>query len=404
MSGRDCDIAIVGGGLSGGLIALALARHRPDISVRLIESGAQPGGNHRWSWFASDLDTDGTELMARFRKAEWDDGYDVRFPAYRRRLSAGYRSLASEDFAASLERELADDTIMTGRQVAAVDAAGATLEDGTRITARSVIDCRGFAAGDQLHGGWQVFMGRHVRTAKPHGIARPIIMDAKVDQLAPAGNEGAYRFVYVLPLGLHDLFVEDTYYADKPDLDRSALSGRIDQYCRAAGLEGDPVSFETGVLPVVTGGDFGAFQAAHRNPGVSVAGARGGFMHPLTSYTLPIAVNVALAVARDADLPGEQMSAKLETMARQYWRKTGFYRLLGRMLFNGAIPQERYRIFERFYRLPEALVERFYAGQSTLLDRARVLIGKPPIPVWRAIKALTTSSPELASPQSKEDS
>ena len=35
MTGRTCDIAIVGGGLSGGLIALALARHRPDVTIRL---------------------------------------------------------------------------------------------------------------------------------------------------------------------------------------------------------------------------------------------------------------------------------------------------------------------------------------------------------------------------------
>lgn len=404
MSGRDCDIAIIGGGLSGGLIALALARYRPDVSVRLIESGAQLGGNHRWSWFATDLDTDGTQLMARFRKTEWGDGYDVRFPAHSRRLSASYRSLASEDFAATLERELAPDTIMANRQVAQVECDGAVLQDGTRISARSVVDCRGFADGSDLAGGWQVFMGRHVRTQQPHGITRPVIMDATVDQLAPAGNGDAYRFVYVLPLGLHDVFVEDTYYADEPALDRSALSGRIDQYCRAAGLEGDPVGFETGVLPVVTGGDFGAFQAAHRKPGVAVAGARGGFMHPLTSYTLPIAVQVALAIARDADLPGEQLSAKLESMARRHWRRTGFYRALGRMLFSGAPPRNRFRIFERFYRLSEPLVERFYAGKSSMFDRARVLIGKPPIPIWHGAKALLTSSPRLKPPNSKEPS
>ncbi|WP_340588869.1 lycopene beta-cyclase CrtY [Erythrobacter alti] len=398
MSGRDCDIAVVGGGLSGGLIALALARHRPDVSVRLIESGAQLGGNHRWSWFATDLDADGTALMARIRKTEWMDGYDVRFPAHTRHLSSDYRSLASEDFAASLERELVQGTIMVRKQVDGVDAGGATLADGTRITARSVIDCRGFSGGEHLRGGWQVFMGRHVRTAQPHGVSRPVIMDAGVEQVAPSGDGGAYRFVYVLPLGLHDVFVEDTYYADAPSLDRSALSGRIDDYCRANGMDGDPVGFETGVLPVVTGGNFAAFQAAHRTPGVSVAGARGGFMHPLTSYTLPIAVRVALAIARDADLPGEQLSARLESLARHHWRATSFYRQLGRMLFSGAPPQDRYRIFERFYRLPEPLIERFYAGRSTLPDRARVLVGKPPIPIGHGIKALMSPSPRLISP------
>lgn len=402
MTIRDCDIAIVGGGLSGGLIALALARHRPELSVRLIEGGAQAGGNHRWSWFATDLSPAGQELLAVFRKTEWDEGYDIRFPAHARRLHAGYRSLASLDFAAALGRELAPGTLLTGKEAVQLSAGEVLLGDGSRITARCVIDCRGFAPTSALEGGWQVFMGRHLRTAEPHGITRPVVMDGTVDQLAPSGNGAAYRFVYVLPLGAHDIFVEDTYYADAPALDRSALSGRIDQYCHAAGIAGDPISFETGVLPVITGGDFAAFQRAHRIDGVAIAGARAGFVHPLTSYTLPIAVDVALAIAADADLPGEQLAAKLEARARRHWRATRFYRALGRMLFIGALPQHRYRIFERFYRLREPLIERFYAGHSTWLDRARVLIGKPPIPIHRGMAALLSHASPLTHSHAKD--
>ncbi|KLE34732.1 lycopene beta-cyclase CrtY [Aurantiacibacter luteus] len=404
MDRRDCDIAIVGGGLSGGLIALALARHRPELSVRLMEGGPRIGGNHRWSWFASDLSADGEALLKGFRKAEWDAGYDVRFPARERTLATSYRSLASTDFAAALERELAPGTMLVGKEVAAIAADGVALRDGSRIGARTVIDARGFAATGDLTGGWQVFMGRHVRTSEPHGIERPVIMDACVDQLAPWGNGGAYRFVYVLPLGAHEVFVEDTYYADSPMLDRSALSGRIDQYLRARGLEGEILGFETGVLPVVTGGDFAAFQRAQAVPGVAVVGARGGFVHPLTSYTLPFAVETALAVARDADLPGDQLAARMEALARRHWRRTGFYRLLGRMLFGAARPQERYRVFGRFYGLSAPLIERFYAARSTLADKARVLVGRPPVPVLRAVRALIANPPRLLAPHRKDHS
>ena len=402
MTGRDCDIAIIGGGLSGGLIALALARHRPELTIRLVEAGPDLGGNHRWSWFASDLSPAGTALMDGFRKAEWDDGYDVRFPSLRRRLDTPYRSLDSRDFAARLHRELAPEAILTGREVSAIDAHGVDLADGSRITARSVIDCRGFAPSPHLEGGWQVFMGRHLRTPEPHGLARPIIMDASVDQLAPHGDGGAYRFVYTLPLGAHDLFIEDTYYADAPDLDRSLLSGRIDHYQGEMHWSGEPVGFETGVLPVITGGDFSAYQQDLRIEGVAQAGARGGFVHPLTSYTLPIAVDVALAIAEDADLPGEQMAAKLEARARRHWSAMGYYRFLGAMLFGAARPAHRYKIFERFYRLSPDLIERFYAGQSSLAQKLRVLVGKPPVPVNRAIAALLSSSPPLTKAPDKD--
>jgi len=397
MSGRRVDIAIVGGGLSGGLIAAALAIHRPELSVQLIEAGSRLGGNHRWSWFASDLSPEATELLSHFRKAEWDNGYDVGFPAHIRRLSTPYRSMASADFDAGLRRLVVEQAITTGRPVAALEARMVTLEGGVEIPARVVIDCRGQPASAHLTGGWQVFMGRHVRTKRPHGVQRPVIMDATVAQL------GGYRFVYLLPLGLHDIFVEDTYYADGPELDRGALSRRIDAYCVQHGWEGEILGSETGVLPVITGGNFSRFQAEHRIEGVVRAGALGGFVHPLTSYTLPIAAEIALAIARDADLPGEQLAAMLEARARGHWGRTRFYRRLGAMLFVAARPAERYRVFERFYRLPEPLIERFYAARSTRLDRARILCGKPPVPLGRALAALTRSGPTLAKSPRKDE-
>lgn len=385
MTGRKTDFAIVGGGLAGGLIALALRRARPDLSVVLVEAGGGLGGNHRWSWFASDLPPEGAALMGGFRRSEWESGYDVRFPGHSRRLATPYRSLASEDFDAALRRALPADTISRA-EVARLSERGVTLASGEELAARAVIDCRGPVSAPELIGGWQVFMGRQLRTEVPHGIERPTIMDARVPQL------GGYRFVYVLPLGAHELFVEDTYYQDTPVLDRRALSSRIDAYCAAQGWHGEPLAHETGVLPVITGGNFAAFQTAHRIPGVAVAGARGGFVHPLTSYTLPFAVETALAVAADADLPGAQLAAMLEARARNHWRATGFYRRLGSMLLGAARPEERYRVFERFYRLPEGLIERFYAARSTRLDRARVLCGKPPVPLRRALAALASRS------------
>ena len=390
MTGRRHDIAIAGGGLSGGLIALALRRLRPELDVVLLEAGQNLGGNHRWSWFATDLNGPGADLVATMRTTRWNAGYDVAFPSHRRTLSTPYRSLASTDFAAALARELERGAIRCNTPVTELRSDGVRLEGGAHLAARTVIDCRGFEPSSQLTGGWQVFMGRHLRTAQPHGLTRPMIMDARVDQ------HGAYRFLYVLPLAHDELFVEDTYYADSPLLDRRVLSSRIDAYCARHGWHGDLLGHETGVLPVVTGGNFAAWQQELRVPGVARAGARGGFLHPLTSYTLPQAVATALLIAREADLTGAQLAARLDDAAARHWSATGFYRRLGAMLFGAGEPDQRYRIFERFYRLPEPSIERFYAARSTLGDKARVLVGKPPVPVLGAIRALLASGAPMA--------
>ncbi|MEM9086871.1 MAG: lycopene beta-cyclase CrtY [Pseudomonadota bacterium] len=389
MSKTVFDVVIVGGGLSGGLTALALHKARPSFHIAVIEAGKTIGGNHRWSWFDSDLDDRGRDLLEPIRKTQWTKGYDVSFPQLKRTLHTGYTSMSSVDFHEGITRTLPPEALYLGRKAVEIEAEGVTLDDGARLEARLVVDCRSFQPSEHLRGGWQVFMGRQMRLDEAHGEERPMIMDADVDQLAPYGNGGAYRFVYVLPLSSRDLFIEDTYYADDPKLDRAMLSGRIDQYARDKGWkDGVPVGHETGVLPVLTGGDFDAYQNEVRIPGVAAMGARGGFIHPLTSYTMPIAMGNALALADDADLPAAQMAALFETRARRHWRDTGYYRLLTRFLFFAADPDRRFVILQRFYGLRQGLIERFYAARSPLRDRARVLWGKPPVTIPRAMKAM----------------
>ncbi|WP_370191397.1 lycopene beta-cyclase CrtY [Qipengyuania sp.] len=382
MNGRATDLAVVGGGLAGGLSALAVHRAHPEMRIALFDTGETLGGNHRWSWFSSDLDRAGAELLSPFRQTEWKRGYDVAFPGHERTLGTGYRSLASRDFDAALRRALPPEAIHTRSRVARLSRDGVTLESGEHVAARVVVDCREFEPSAHLRGGWQVFMGRHLRTRGPHGRTRPIVMDARVRQ------HDAYRFVYSLPLGADEIFVEDTYYTDSPLLDREALSQRIDRYCAAMGWQGETIGSETGVLPVITGGDLAAYHASLGEPGIVRSGARAGFTHPLTSYTLPFAVANALELARHARLPGDELATLFEQRARDHWRATRFYRRLGRMLFDAARPEERYRVFERFYRLREPLIERFYAGRSSTADRLRILSGKPPVAVSAAVRAL----------------
>jgi lycopene beta-cyclase len=393
------DLVIVGGGLAGGLIALALHRHAPKCRFLLVEAGRTLGGHHRWSWFETDIRPAARGLMAGFALNGWDEGYDITFPGLGRTLPTAYRSLASAEFHRALMAELPATRVMLETKAASLDAAGVTLADGTRIAAKRVIDCRPFRSSKHLAGGWQVFLGQHFKCAAPHGLTRPVIMDASVDQLAPHGNGEAYRFVYVLPLSETEVFVEDTYYADQPRMDAEVLKGRVAEYAIRNGWKGEVIDQEAGILPVISGGNIRAALDEIAIPGVAVAGARGGFSHPLTSYTLPFAVDNALAIARliarRPELSGADLAAFCARRARRHWRATAYYRMLSRMLFEAAEPGKRVVVFEHFYALRGALVERFYAGRSTWSDRLRILTGKPPVTIPRAIRALFSSGKPL---------
>lgn len=381
MSARKTDIAILGGGLSGGLIALALSARRPELDVLLIERGEALGGAHVWSFFASDVAARDRALVEPLVVQAWN-GYEVAFPGRRRQLTTPYRSATSAAFDAAVRKALPRDAILSGVNVQAADATSVTLDDGRTIEANAVIDARGPRALPHMIGGWQKFAGRLLRLAAPHGLTRPIVMDATVPQI------GGYRFVYCLPFSETEVFVEDTYYADGPDLDAPQLHARIADYAAQRGWQVESHGMdETGVLPVVAGGDFEAFWRASSH-GPALAGARAGLFHPLTSYSLPDAVRFASALSALDRISAEALGSFSRDWAATHWRKGRFYRMLSRMLFGAAEPDQRWRVLERFYGLPEPLIERFYAGRSTRADMLRVLAGKPPVPVSGAIASL----------------
>lgn len=376
-----CDLAIVGGGLAGGLIALAVVRQRPELKIVLIEQADHFGGNHIWSYFASDVAPEHRWLTAPLVTYGWS-GYDVHFPEHSRTLDTIYYSVESERLDWLLRQSLPADALITGREVKAVSPRLVVLEGAQRINASGVIDARGPGDLHHLDCGWQKFTGQLLQLAEPHDLTRPIVMDATVDQ-----HDG-YRFIYVLPFGLDKVFVEDTYYSDRPDHDRRVMAQRIAAYADSKGWQVDRVlREETGVLPVVMGGDLDDYWASGSGR-TAKAGARGAFFQPVTSYSLPDAVRTAAFVADLPDFDGDKLNMLLRQRADEHWRNGKFYRMLNRMLFRASTKDDRYKIFERFYRLKPGLIARFYAGQSTGGDKARLLTGKPPVPIGKALKVL----------------
>jgi lycopene beta-cyclase len=346
----------------------------------LIEPGEVIGGNHLWSFFESDVQPEHRWLTDPLIRRRWS-AYEVKFPAYSRLLEQSYRTIDSEALDAAVRAALPISDVVRAK-VVDIGPTHVLLDNGERLEARAVLDARGGKA-EGLELGWQKFVGQLLTIPQGHGLEHPIVMDATVEQ-----HDG-YRFVYCLPFSPTQLFVEDTYYSDGPEIAFDLLRERIGDYAAARGWQiSARTREEHGALPVVTGGDFDRLWP--KNDPVARAGARGGFFHPLTSYSLPDAVRFAVWLAKEAPIDGG-LGAATRARGRRQWKKGGFYRLLTALLFHAAAPHDRYRVLERFYRLSGPLIARFYAGTSTGLDKARVLSGKPPVPFFRALRVLKDS-------------
>ncbi len=374
------DIVLVGGGLANSLIALRLRTLRPDVGVLLLEKDDELGGRHTWSFHADDLTETQHAWVAPLVARSWPR-HEVRFPAFSRSLESTYLSITSESLRTVVMAALGDRGRL-GVAVTALSAGGVVLGDGARITASGVIDGRGDPGRGQLELGFQKFLGQTLALEAPHGLAGPILMDATVPQ------KDGFRFVYTLPFGERHLLVEDTRYSDTPGLAKDELRGEIKAYAqrsgwRIRGVEGE----EEGSLPIVLSGDIEAFWD-DSGPGIPRSGMRAALFHQTTGYSLPEAVSLADAIAESRDLGSPALYALTRKRSREAWRRGRFFRLLNRMLYRAAEPERRYRVLEHFYRLPEPLIARFYAGGLTWRDRIRVLSGRPPVPVGKALWAL----------------
>ena len=371
-------LILVGGGLANSLITFRLLLENPDYPLLVFERGVSLGANHTWSFHDSDLTSNQRQWFEPLIAHRWSS-HELRFPGRRRTIDEGYNSVTSERLHEVVAPALGD-RMRLEPEVAEVTPGGIVLANGERIDARAVIDGRGDPSGNHLDIGYQKFLGLFVRLAEPHGLSGPILMDATVEQ-----TDG-YRFVYTLPFSDTEALIEDTYYADEPDLDRNRLRSGIEDYAEKQGWAIAAITGEeAGVLPIVLGGDIDAFWAAG-SEGVARSGMRGAFFHPTTGYSLPEAVRLADVIAAIPDLESTALFELTRRRSEELWRRTGYYRLLNRMLFRAAEPELRYRIFERFYGLSGGLIRRFYAGRLKWIDKARVLIGKPPVPVHRALR------------------
>jgi lycopene beta-cyclase len=365
----DADVLLVGGGLANGLAALALRRRSPRLRLVMVEAGARVGGNHTWSFHGSDLDDEGEALLRPLVERSWSH-VEVAFPDHRRRLPTSYHAFRTP----ALERavraalDLPGSHLWMGARASRVGPEAVVLDDGRTLSAPLVLDARGPAPGVAHAEGtaFQKFLGLEVEVDGPP-VDEALVMDARV----PQNDADGFHFMYVLPFGPRRLLVEDTYFADGPALDRARMRERIHAYLEAGGRRiARVLREEEGCLPLPL--DLRATPALGSPLRL---GYQGGWLHPTTGYSLPVAARVATTLARHGVGGAVPALARLQAEVQ---RQGAFCVRLNRLLFRAVPAEERWRVLSRFYRLPRETIERFYALTMTASDRARVVCGRPP--------------------------
>lgn len=348
-------IAIIGGGLWGGLLALRLHEQRPDLAFKIFEREANFGGTHTWSFHGPDVG-EALEWLRPMVTKSWS-GYDVIFPDHSRSFESSYHSITSETFDTYLRAKLPSGKFVLNSQATVEDLLGEF---------EFVIDARG--SYTPVKSGLQNFIGWDVELTQVHGLERPILKDVTVKQI------DGYRFIYYLPWSPTRLLIEDTRYTMKPVLEES-IQEVLD---RRGWVIKEIIGKEEGSLPL----PLEPIIVPEREKVISLA----GIFHDTTGYSLPDAVRLIGELIGLESWTAPSVAKVVTDYRTSREGDRGFFRLLNRLLFDAAPELERFRVLQFFYRRPRDLIEKFYSGQMSSIDRIRVFIGKPPVRISRALK------------------
>ena len=378
MADIACDLAIIGGGLSGGLIALAARRARPDRRIALVEAAPTLGGNQLWSFIGSDVGAREKRLLAPLVSYGWRE-FGVEFPGYRRMLAQPLYGIRSDRFDATLRGLLPAGSIFTGRRAADVRAETVVLEDGTRIAAQGVIDARG--AGDlsllDLH--WRKSVGYEVTVDGRHGVRSATLIDT-------TGRTEGFQYRVMLPIEEDRLYIEDARLEADGGIDMADHASRILAF--AARCQWRVRSSAHGVaaiVPVARGGDFERYWRSG-SEGVAKTGLRAGLFHPVTGNRLADAARTALMIAHAPDWSGAALHDMLHAHAAKSWARRDYYRRFARRMIGDGPSAESCRPLKGLYAMDPGLIARFHAMTLRLSDRMALSLSDGSTPLGAIVR------------------
>lgn len=372
------DAIIVGAGLSGSLLSLGLLHHFPRLRILILEKAPELGNQHTWSFHDSDIPEALRSWVENLISKTWPS-HEVFFPFLHRVLASPYHSIRQQDL--SLRVSQSGALVRTSCPVVALGSDFARDDEGQIYRAPLVVDARGW---DEFQGpcGYQKFVGLDVELQEPHGLQHVRLMDARIPQI------DGYRFMYVLPWSEKHLLIEDTYYSNHALLKIERIEQEILRYAQGQGWKIASIQRrEVGCLPL----PLSSSSFPSTAPATQSLGARALRMNAVTGYTTPHLLRFLDSFFKTSTPSRENFERTQARFQKDEQQRENFYLMLNRMMFQAAANEERYRILQKFYRLPEGVVQRFYSGRLSWLDKARILSGRPPVSVTKALRAILST-------------
>lgn len=398
ISVMHADVIIVGGGLSGGLLALRLALGQPEPRILLLERSDKLGGNHTWGFSTTEAVPGWLQPLI---SKTWTK-FDVRFPRTDKTFDLHFHVIRSQDFNKGIQERLGPNVILNC-EISQISDSHVATRDGTIYRAPLVIDATGIhdelidskqSRYTDVPCGWMKYIGFDLKVrpnprAKVDWHLTPTIFDARVPQM------DGFRSFSTIPLDEETLYVQETFLSSNPNLNPHRLSRSLIAYVKRLGWELDPTTpilrQEEAVVPLPLHAfsddrssskesdltQTAAEDFVDRSP-IQVSSAKGWY-HPTTGQAVSDSIRVAEFIASQPRLRTGPVRAALRGFRRDWVNQQAFYRTFNRMVFKAAEPALRHVAFDRLFSLKDDVVGRFLTGESSKSDATKILATKPPL-------------------------
>lgn len=372
------QFVILGAGLSGSLMALKLIENNIHDFIVIEKDNTLNLNNHTWSFFKNDVSSNQFEFLKKIGIISWPK-YSLYFSNNQQIYNQTYCTLIGSNLEKYFLNQVSELQILFNTQPLVDSSQNALVLDGkTKIIYTYLIDARGENTNkeEQKNLGYQKFLGLELSFAEPHKLENPILIDARINQ-----TDG-FRFFYILPLNENTLLVEDTRYNDNSNLNLPEIENEIIQYANINFNNQYSIKRkEKGVLSLPC-----EAKNILENTSTFTIGARAGFIHPVTGYSLFLAIQTVEFLAKALIDNSRISSEKYKQFKKNTQKRLWLFYKLNFVLFKVASAEERLKLFQYCYSRPNWIIKKFYAARFNYFDTIIFFLGLPPVSILKLIK------------------
>ncbi|XZR52786.1 MAG: lycopene beta-cyclase CrtY [Enterobacteriaceae bacterium] len=361
------DIIFIGAGFSNSLIALNLFKKK--IKILIIDSKKKLKSNHTWSFFNNNVIKNKNINKLIYKK--WNN-YTIKFPNYIKNFKNGYFCIKSNFFYDYINKKF-KNKLLLNTNIKKYGENFIKLNNGKILNCNLIIDGRGYYPKKEDKIGLQIFLGQEWNFKTYHNLKFPIIMDSNVCQ------KKSFHFIYIIPFSKYNLLIVDTHYINNSVLKINLLRKNIFKYIiKKKWIIQNLKREEQGIIPIKL---KNIKNKIFKN--IVFNGLRGNFFHATTGYSLNISLILSNKILQFNNLNYINILNEFNNLSNNIYKNQKKYILLNKIFFILIKSNKRYKLIQKFYNLPESLINRFYLEKINFLDILKIITLKPPISYFK---------------------